>query len=303
MRAAAKRRDDLKVRAKTLQRDLAARERRRLTERVRLVRVARRRARAKIRAWARAKRAEIREAYRAASRESLERLREARGRRLVLVRERAELLRDRARRRFDAVRAGRLRELQQEIADQRLVLERERERVRAKQRTTRRERRAESDDEVRRNLSPDYRPIFDRVRGGIRGSARRTRTEAFLEWLEEHPDEVLALQAAAAERAVDEMVRARLSEERSQARGTESAVVAAWRGRRWRLERRGDSAWLEMRDGRRRVRWQVLERDSDWSLGTPLRGRPTKTDGRIARAWVDSLDGWQPLDDLSDVPF
>jgi hypothetical protein len=53
------------------------------------------------------------------------------------------------------------------------------------------ERRAESDDEVRANISPDLVPLFERVRRGIKASPRVSRTEAFLEYAEEHPGEVL----------------------------------------------------------------------------------------------------------------
>lgn len=46
----------------------------------------------------------------------------------------------------------------------------------------------ESDDEVRRNLPDDLAFVWSRVkhRPGMRKSARRTRTEAFLEWVEEN---------------------------------------------------------------------------------------------------------------------
>lgn len=49
------------------------------------------------------------------------------------------------------------------------------------------ERIRESDDEVARNLSDELRPVWQKVRGRIKPSPRRTRTEAFLEWVEEHP--------------------------------------------------------------------------------------------------------------------
>jgi len=66
-------------------------------------------------------------------------------------------------------------------------------------RSTAKERRAESDDDVRINIDPELVPIFDRVRRTIKGSAHRSRTEAFLEWVHDHPDQVLAMQAAAAD--------------------------------------------------------------------------------------------------------
>jgi hypothetical protein len=50
-------------------------------------------------------------------------------------------------------------------------------------------RRGESDDEVRGNIPPELVPLFDRVKGSIRGSDRMSRTEAFLKYAEEHPDE------------------------------------------------------------------------------------------------------------------
>lgn len=48
----------------------------------------------------------------------------------------------------------------------------------------------ESDEDVRGNISPSLVPLFDRVRSGIRASARQSRTEAFLQYVEDHPHEV-----------------------------------------------------------------------------------------------------------------
>jgi len=61
-------------------------------------------------------------------------------------------------------------------------------------RTSKAERQSESDDEVRRNIGPDLIPVFNKVKGAVRGSPRITRTEAFLEWVEEHPEEVYSAQ-------------------------------------------------------------------------------------------------------------
>ena len=55
------------------------------------------------------------------------------------------------------------------------------------------ERRAESDDEVRSNLPADMISLFDRVRRGIKASPRMSRTEAFLKYAEENPDELLGM--------------------------------------------------------------------------------------------------------------
>lgn len=75
---------------------------------------------------------------------------------------------------------------------------------------------SESDDEVRRNIAPELVPIFNRVRRDIKGSARRSRTEAFLEWVEAHPDEVSALEAESAESDADRMFHDYMSQLSSQ---------------------------------------------------------------------------------------
>lgn len=78
---------------------------------------------------------------------------------------------------------------------------REKERVRR----SRKEASAESDDEVRANIPLELVPVFDRVKRQIKGTERKTRTEAFLEWTESHPDEVLAAEAEAAELEAERM--------------------------------------------------------------------------------------------------
>ena len=74
-------------------------------------------------------------------------------------------------------------------------------------RNARRERDAESDDEVRRNLSPDLASVFNKVRRHIKGSERRSRTETFLEWAEENPDEIYAMQEQRAAREIERLVK------------------------------------------------------------------------------------------------
>ena len=74
-------------------------------------------------------------------------------------------------------------------------------------RNVRREREAESDDEVRRNLSPDLASVFSKVRKHIKGSERRSRTEAFLQWAEENPDEIYAMQEQRAAREIERLVK------------------------------------------------------------------------------------------------
>jgi hypothetical protein len=50
-------------------------------------------------------------------------------------------------------------------------------------------RRSESDDEVRANLPADLVPLLERVKRSIKAGPRQSRTEAFLEYAEEHPGE------------------------------------------------------------------------------------------------------------------
>lgn len=76
-----------------------------------------------------------------------------------------------------------------------------------KTRTTKRELSQEDDDAVRSNLPGELVPVFDAVRKQIKGSARRTRTEAFLEWAEENPGEILAVQEAQAEQYLRDLVK------------------------------------------------------------------------------------------------
>jgi hypothetical protein len=87
----------------------------------------------------------------------------------------------------------------------------QRERVaasrRPKLRRTAAEARQESDGEVKANLPPELHAVWRAVKGSIRGSARRSRTEAFCEWVEANPEEVLALQYGEAERDVARMVQ------------------------------------------------------------------------------------------------
>lgn len=76
-----------------------------------------------------------------------------------------------------------------------------------KQRSTARERSAESDDAVRSNLPPELVPVFNAHRKNFKGSARRSRTEQFLEWAEENPDEIIAIQSANAERDLAKLLQ------------------------------------------------------------------------------------------------
>jgi len=70
-----------------------------------------------------------------------------------------------------------------------------------------RDREAESDDEVRRDIPPELVSVFNKVRRNIKGSDWRSRSEAFLEWAEENPGEIYALQEQEAAREIKRLVK------------------------------------------------------------------------------------------------
>jgi hypothetical protein len=70
------------------------------------------------------------------------------------------------------------------------------------------ERRSESDGEVEGNLPPELVPLWTKVRRRIKGSSRRTRTEAFLEYAEEHPREIVEAQEGGIEARICELEHA-----------------------------------------------------------------------------------------------
>ncbi len=51
----------------------------------------------------------------------------------------------------------------------------------------------ESDSQVLQNIPPELVPVWRVVRGKIKSSPRRSRTEAFLEWAQEHAGDVLTI--------------------------------------------------------------------------------------------------------------
>ena len=84
---------------------------------------------------------------------------------------------------------------------------------------------SESDSAVRQNLSPDLAIVWERVKHRIRATKRASRTEKFLEWVEDHPGEAARIVNEEAERSVAEMpdeteaeYRERMQEERRRAR-------------------------------------------------------------------------------------
>ena len=76
------------------------------------------------------------------------------------------------------------------------------------------ERRSESDDEVRSNIPLDHLALFERVKRAIKGTSRESRTEVFLRYAEEHPDEILAAIDDDSHRIVRELEEQRAKAER-----------------------------------------------------------------------------------------
>lgn len=180
------------------ERDLRRRGRQRLKELRQQVREAKQRRRARLR--------EVSANCRAARRDITRRAKHARER----LRQSVERTRARAQ---DVCSAARGRASQETLAaiKQRLeALEAERVeqhrlrlwarpagRVLAGGRARAREQLEESDEEVEANLDdPGLRVVWRAVKGRIKGSKRRSRTEAFAEWAAEHLAEVYAIQEA-----------------------------------------------------------------------------------------------------------
>jgi len=92
-------------------------------------------------------------------------------------------------------------------------------------------RRDESDDEVRQNIPPELAFLFERVKRQIKGSARKTRTEEFLQYASEHPDEELA----ALEDKTDALIRELEARER---RANPATLTAAASRKRFAVLKR-----------------------------------------------------------------
>lgn len=83
----------------------------------------------------------------------------------------------------------------------------------ASDRRIERRRREEDDDQVLANIDPGLHSVFHAVKRSIKPSPRKSRTEAFLEYVHENPEEVLAIQSQQADSDVARMIRERQLEE------------------------------------------------------------------------------------------
>lgn len=76
-----------------------------------------------------------------------------------------------------------------------------------RRRTSRAERRSESDGAVVANIPEELIALWGRVKRKIKGSDRRSRTEEFLQYVEENPDEVIDARQAYADRELEREIR------------------------------------------------------------------------------------------------
>jgi hypothetical protein len=145
-------------------------------------------------------------AARTERRESVDRVRKQCRTARAKLRTMCGVRKDRAREAGDKAVGARRRELHEERHLEKLQRAADRRHQRGV-RSVHRERAAESDDEVRGNIPRGLVKVFDKVRRQIKGSDRKSRTEAFLEWVEENPGEVYAIQEREADRELRRMIR------------------------------------------------------------------------------------------------
>jgi len=86
--------------------------------------------------------------------------------------------------------------LKQQLGDIRIYREVDRRNAsiakeRRQERASAKVRRSESDDEVLKNIDPSLHPLFHRVKGTLRNNSRMSRTEAFMQYVHDHPDEAI----------------------------------------------------------------------------------------------------------------
>ncbi|MGA2450263.1 MAG: hypothetical protein ABTD50_16435 [Polyangiaceae bacterium] len=80
-----------------------------------------------------------------------------------------------------------------DLAELRRIERGNRERAREGPQIKRAERQSESDDFVRQNIPPELLPLWERVKRGIKATPRMSRSEAFMHYAEEHPEEVIGI--------------------------------------------------------------------------------------------------------------
>lgn len=84
----------------------------------------------------------------------------------------------------------------------------------------------ESDEAARRDIPPELQGVWDQMKGRFKTGGRRSRAEAFLEWAEENPGEIVAMQSSDADREVARLVREHeAAQKRSRLRKTKAEIA------------------------------------------------------------------------------
>ncbi len=89
------------------------------------------------------------------------------------------------------------------------------------------ERRAESDDEVRNNLDRDLLPVWEVMKKRIKAGPRSSRTEAFLQWAHDHAGEAQRILAEHHEAESEREYREMIAQEKKLTKGMRARRVRA----------------------------------------------------------------------------
>lgn len=96
-----------------------------------------------------------------------------------------------------------------------------------KKATSATERRQQGVQAVLNNLPSELHAVFRRVKGQIAGTARKTRTEAFLDWVDANPEEVFEIQHGGLDAEISKMVRKQEKIERRLAKASGSTTQSS----------------------------------------------------------------------------
>lgn len=96
------------------------------------------------------------------------------------------------------------------------------ERAELRKRIRASEQRAESDDEVAGNIPAELEPVWRKRAHKFKGSDRRSRTEAFLEWAAQHAADVRLILDEELEGSIRDLVRAEAAQRRALGQGGSS---------------------------------------------------------------------------------
>jgi hypothetical protein len=77
----------------------------------------------------------------------------------------------------------------------------------------------ESDSEVEHNIPHELVPVWREVKRNIKATPRRTRTESFVEWANEHQARVREILDRSVEASIDQLIAAELEQRRELQRG------------------------------------------------------------------------------------